>query len=355
MPDVQLSHGYVRIANALQTALALAPWDSAAQRRLVDALIRVTYGFRRKDAPIGTAEWRALTGLSVDQVKRGRKVLQEQGVIVLVEAFDATTSTPNTWALQKDYTKWGRFAVSQVDVTAAEEVAAGTPAPSVDESPQGAQTPPGGTDAPRGRGSPQGAHTPPPQGAPAHPPPGARMPPGAGAKSLQEDGVTEPKDSGKTGKTYDTTTQPRGRAADLEGLTDFLGGDEVAAGAVEAMATSNASHPETWAGNILALYGHRPGDELVYRGVAESDRPPILRVTVLRYAGTAQAYQGNFFRRILQTVIEEHGAGKLNLNGDGKPNDRRPVGGHRGRAATQRQAAPARSLAVGRVTFSSDE
>lgn len=180
MANVQLDQGFTRIANRLLTAMALASWDSGAQRQLVDALVRVTYGFNRKDAEIGTAGWRALTGLSPDAVKRARAALAKHGVILLVEKFDAAANRPQRWQLQKDFTKWGKYSVPEPAVAEAEAAAAeiaGEGAP-----PPGAQTPPGGANTPRGDEDPQGAQTPRGQGAPAPPPPGAQTPPGAGRK-----------------------------------------------------------------------------------------------------------------------------------------------------------------------------
>lgn len=110
MADVQLENGYTRIANDLLEALAVAPWDSASQPRMVLALIRLTYGFQRQTVSLGTADWRALTGLSDRQIKGARGQLHAAGVIVLVRDFDARSNTAAIWQLQKDYSKWGRFA-----------------------------------------------------------------------------------------------------------------------------------------------------------------------------------------------------------------------------------------------------
>lgn len=112
MADVQLENGYTRIANDLLEALAGAPWDSASQPRMVLALIRLTYGFRRHTVALGTSDWRTLTGLSDRQIKNSRGQLHAAGVLVLVRDFDARSNTASVWRLQKDYSKWGKYAPS---------------------------------------------------------------------------------------------------------------------------------------------------------------------------------------------------------------------------------------------------
>jgi phage replication O-like protein O len=121
MADVRLDDGYIRLANTLATAIALAPWDSAAQPRLVMALIRTTFGMNRKEADIGMAQWRAMTGMHDRQVRRAKESLQKAGVITLVRDFDARSRTPQRWQLNKDYETWGPYAVSVDAVQAAED------------------------------------------------------------------------------------------------------------------------------------------------------------------------------------------------------------------------------------------
>lgn len=120
----QLEDGYLRLANELSAAIQLAAWDSGAQARMVQALIRVTYGLNRKMAPVGLAAWRALTGLSDRQIKEVRQKLHAEGVFVLERDFDARLQQPACWSLQKDYTRWRKYSVSIDAVRAAEETAA---------------------------------------------------------------------------------------------------------------------------------------------------------------------------------------------------------------------------------------
>lgn len=115
-PDVQLEKGYVRLANNLLTAIAHAPWESGGQPRMVLALVRATYGLQRRDADLGTSAWRSLTGLSNRQIVNLRKQLTAEGVFVLVRDFDARKQRPQRWRLQKNFTKWGRFAPARKTV-----------------------------------------------------------------------------------------------------------------------------------------------------------------------------------------------------------------------------------------------
>lgn len=294
--DVQLAHGYTRLANRLITALALAPWDGAAQRRMVDALLRVTYGLRRRDAAIGLAQWRVLTGLSDRQIASARQALHRNGVLELVEDFDARTQRPQTWRLRKDFTRWGKYRVSIEAVTDAEELVgdmlSDAPTP-MQKSGGGEEV--GGRDPMHNSGGDLVQKS---GGGQVHNSGG-----GTPSKSLQEQGSEVPKErERKERQKTDTSQQAHGRPHELLALREHLGDQ---AGAVDRMAES-ARHPEGWAGSVLALYGQKPSDELAYRGVAPSDRPPILAKTLLRYAGESQPYNGAFFRSILLKVVDEN-------------------------------------------------
>ena len=131
MADVQLKNGYTRIANELLAAIAIAPWESPSQPCMALGLMRATYGFNRRDAALGKTQWAALTGMSDRNVLRAKQALEAAGVIVMIGDADHRTHRPQVWRLQKDYTKWGRFAVPVDAVRAAEEAAAGAGTPLV--------------------------------------------------------------------------------------------------------------------------------------------------------------------------------------------------------------------------------
>lgn len=168
--DIQLEHGYLRLANRLTTAIALAPWDSAPQPRMVMALIRATYGMMgRKTAELGTADWRALTGMDDRKIRRTKLQLQEEGVLILVRDFDARGQRPQVWQLEKDFTRWGKYSLSAEEVKAAEDHL----------TKQGTPKGPGDTDT---RGD-QGTQTPGEQGTPVTGGQGSPMTPGAGSEA----------------------------------------------------------------------------------------------------------------------------------------------------------------------------
>jgi len=64
MADVQLENGYVRIANQLLEALSISEF-TAAERRLLDLLIRLSYGCRKKTASF--PQWKDLTIIGIDK------------------------------------------------------------------------------------------------------------------------------------------------------------------------------------------------------------------------------------------------------------------------------------------------
>lgn len=190
MADVQLEHGYLRLANKLASAIALASWDSSSQVRLVMALIRATYGMRRKEADVGMSDWRDLTGMDDRKIRRAKLELQEQGVFVLVCDYDARSQTPQRWRLQKDFTKWGRFAVPTDLLKAAEATA----------TDQGTPATPGDTNDRRGQERGEGSRTPLEQGSSVTGEQGSRTTPGTGSEPLGPNG-SESRKTGKTGKT----------------------------------------------------------------------------------------------------------------------------------------------------------
>lgn len=180
MADVQLEHGFLRLANTLAAAVARAPWESAAQCRMVMALIRATYGMNRREADVGTAGWRALTGLSDRHIKATKKSLQDAGVFVLVRDFDARAQRPQRWRLEKDFTRWGALTP---DVTEPEEWIG-------DALHQVSGSSPG---EPENTGDPVSASSPPPVSA-GSPDPVSAGSPGTAGNPLGDNDLEVPKD-----------------------------------------------------------------------------------------------------------------------------------------------------------------
>jgi phage replication O-like protein O len=104
MADVQLEHGHVRIANRLVEAILDAEF-TGAQVRILLALARLTYGWRKRTASVSVVELANLAGLSgTGGFRRAFHDLIRNGVIL--EMKEGRTLT---YAIQKDFVAWGRF------------------------------------------------------------------------------------------------------------------------------------------------------------------------------------------------------------------------------------------------------
>jgi phage replication O-like protein O len=63
METPQLEDGYTRIANEILEALARAEF-SGRERRVLDVIFRMTYGYRRKEARIKNRVFVEMTGIT---------------------------------------------------------------------------------------------------------------------------------------------------------------------------------------------------------------------------------------------------------------------------------------------------
>src|SRR5690606_16144175 len=237
---------------------------SAAQFKILMHVVRETYGWGRKSARISQAEFQRATALSINTVRVAVHGLLEAGVLVLERppSFDA----PAEYSLQKDPTRWGRYAVHPPSLaqppatpdgdphaTRGPHLWMGTPSPMVLHSPSG-----DGDPSPSGDGDPQ------------------QLTPSAATAS-----EAVKKDERKRKKEYPThppraRTRTRTGARGVDALTAFLGprGD-----AVRRMADA-AAHPPTWAAGILGLYGPDGTDERIWGGLSPPDRAEALAVAL---------------------------------------------------------------------------
>lgn len=135
MADVQLEHGFIRIANTLYAAINLAPFN-ATQLRIVHCIMRLTYGWDRKSVRISQPELAERCGVPL--FNNGRpggafrdsmhELLREN---VVLELELPTGSTPAAYAINKNFEEWGRFSVAAKRV----EKLFGERPPSVDRRP----------------------------------------------------------------------------------------------------------------------------------------------------------------------------------------------------------------------------
>jgi phage replication O-like protein O len=111
MADVQLEHGHVRIANRLFEAILDADF-TGAQSRILVALIRLTYGWRRRTVTLTVPELAAYCRMQpVGGFRRALRDLVGEGVVIQLEHDRGRSAT--TYAIQKDFMAWGRYSVAE--------------------------------------------------------------------------------------------------------------------------------------------------------------------------------------------------------------------------------------------------
>jgi len=96
----QLEHGHTRIANALLEALMRASLGGGEFRVLL-AVVRLTYGWRKKAAPITARQVARATGLSLRHAKRTLSALIDAGILLRERA-----GRRNILGLNKRYWQW---------------------------------------------------------------------------------------------------------------------------------------------------------------------------------------------------------------------------------------------------------
>lgn len=96
----QLEHGHTRVANAILEALMRAPVGGGELRALL-AVVRLTYGWRRKAAPITARQVARTTGLSLRHAKRTLSALIDAGILLRERA-----GRRNVLGLNKRYWQW---------------------------------------------------------------------------------------------------------------------------------------------------------------------------------------------------------------------------------------------------------
>jgi len=96
MASPQLENGYTKIANELLEAFARTNF-SAYQRRVIDAIIRKTYGFQKKADYIAISQIVELTQIHKAHVSRTLRELNHRNVV---------TRSGNQIAINKDWQGW---------------------------------------------------------------------------------------------------------------------------------------------------------------------------------------------------------------------------------------------------------
>lgn len=101
MASPQLT-GYTRISNEILDTLCRTKVLNADTRVLL-CIIRLTYGWHRKEWPIAYSQISAMTGLSRRAVIRSVYQLKELNMIVIKTNG---RMKPNTYSFNKDYDTW---------------------------------------------------------------------------------------------------------------------------------------------------------------------------------------------------------------------------------------------------------
>lgn len=102
MADIQLEHGHVRIANGYLEALMRAPIPGR-HRRVLDAIVRLSWGWQRPVAPIASSRLAELTGISAGQA---RKIVRDLVRWQVVTRLAGSGTRPATLGPQKDPDAW---------------------------------------------------------------------------------------------------------------------------------------------------------------------------------------------------------------------------------------------------------
>ncbi|MEK6829235.1 MAG: replication protein, partial [Nanoarchaeota archaeon] len=95
-------NGYTKIANEIMEALMRFRIPGEA-RQMLDAIIRKTYGFNKKEDTISSSQFVEMTGLPKFIIHRARKRLQYANLITVSKNAN---SPYLTYSLQKDFSKW---------------------------------------------------------------------------------------------------------------------------------------------------------------------------------------------------------------------------------------------------------
>jgi phage replication O-like protein O len=101
--DVQLAKGYTRIANKILDALAQTKLNGT-QLRILNVIIRNTYGYNKKTASLSDTFISKATGIHQKQVNREVNNLVEMAIVIVEYKGDYTN--PRKIGLNKDFDTW---------------------------------------------------------------------------------------------------------------------------------------------------------------------------------------------------------------------------------------------------------
>lgn len=106
MADVQLENGFTKIANKIIEALAKMPLNGT-QRRIIDVIIRFTYGFNRKEHDFSInflIKAMSLKNTQYKQICRELRTLIDMKI--LIEESEPTKNSSRCLSFNKNYDLW---------------------------------------------------------------------------------------------------------------------------------------------------------------------------------------------------------------------------------------------------------
>jgi phage replication O-like protein O len=112
LADVQLEHGYTRIANDILENLATIKL-SPTQYRILFLVWRYTYGFKRKEHDLSLTFLSNATGCDKRQIQRELKTLEEKKIIFQ----DIKTGSYRKISFNKNHEEWvGKTAIGEITI-----------------------------------------------------------------------------------------------------------------------------------------------------------------------------------------------------------------------------------------------
>lgn len=99
MASPQCEDGFTKIANELLDALIKTNF-SGYQRRVLDAILRKTYGFHKKEDYVSHSQIVNMTGIKMPHVSRALKELRQRRIV---------TNRGNKIGINKDYSQWQKL------------------------------------------------------------------------------------------------------------------------------------------------------------------------------------------------------------------------------------------------------
>lgn len=138
MANVQLEHGFARIANEILDALAMQPLNGT-QWRILIVVFRYTYGFNRKETNLSEGYISKATGIDRRNIRREMQGLIKLNILKVVKEASFTTS--RIISFNKDYEQWVGVNLPSEDKKDTEGKKAPSPGGEFAPSPGGELTP----------------------------------------------------------------------------------------------------------------------------------------------------------------------------------------------------------------------